>query len=224
MQKSTSTIGLFSCRHIIHPCKVICQLGQTSILGMRDILAWTHQRDGLHPIKLLSLCLWGSHLSCPSTSKEHCIQMCLNFVRHLEGRTHSHAIKSHPNDGGLPKDMQNMIRFLVNMSIGPTAARIINMNQTEIVCGGLEQLDVSTKSKHRSIHCNVSLKFYGLNDPEGSFAQSVSSAEGECISCQFCTLTWWRECGLEAFRYYFSLPCYGFGGKLWSLSWVCAEE
>ena len=179
MQKSTSTIGLFSCRHIIHPCKVICQLGQTSILGMRDILAWTHQRDGLHPIKLLSLCLWGSHLSCPSTSKEHCIQMCLNFVRHLEGRTHSHAIKSHPNDGGLPTDMQNRIRSLVNMSIGPVAARVISMNQTEIVCGGLEQLDVSTKSKHRSIHCNVSLKFYGLNDPEGSFAQSVSSTRKE---------------------------------------------
>ena len=38
MQKSTSTIGLSSCKHIIHPCKVICQLGQTSILGMRDIL------------------------------------------------------------------------------------------------------------------------------------------------------------------------------------------
>ena len=38
MQKSTSTIGLSSCRHIIHPCKVICQLGQTSIFRMRDIL------------------------------------------------------------------------------------------------------------------------------------------------------------------------------------------
>ena len=112
------------------------------------------------------------------------------------------------------KDMQNMIQFLVNVSIGQAAARIISMNQTEIVCGRFEQLDVSTKFKHWSIHCNVSLKFYGLNALEGSFAQSVSSAEGECISCQFCTLTCWRECGLEAFRYYFSLPCYGFGGKL----------
>ena len=121
----------------------------------------------------------GSHLSCPPTSKEHCIQMWLNFVRHLEGITHSHAIKSHPNDGGLPKDMQNMIRSLVNMSIGPVAARIISMNQTEVVCGGFEQLDVSTKFKHRSIHRNVSLKFYGLNAPEGWFAQSVSSTRKE---------------------------------------------
>ena len=38
MQKSTSTIGLSSCSHIIHPCKVICQLGQAAILGTRDIL------------------------------------------------------------------------------------------------------------------------------------------------------------------------------------------
>ena len=82
-------------------------------------------------------------------------------------------------NGGLPKDMQNMIQFLVNVSIGPAAARIINMNQTEIVWGGFEQLDVSTKFKHWSIHCDVSLKFYGLNAPEGSFAQSVSSTQKE---------------------------------------------
>lgn len=77
------------------------------------------------------------------------------------------------------KDMQNMIQFLVNVSIGQAAARIISMNQTEIVCGRFEQLDVSTKFKHRSIHCDVSLKFYGLNAPEGSLAQSVSSKQKE---------------------------------------------
>ena len=69
------------------------------------------------------------------------------------------------------KDMQNMIRFLVNVSIGQAAARIISMNQTEIICGRFEQLGVTTKIKQRSILCDVSLKFYGLNAPEGSLAQ-----------------------------------------------------
>ncbi|KAK3025353.1 hypothetical protein RJ639_043862, partial [Escallonia herrerae] len=49
------------------------------------------------------------------------------------------------------KDMQNMIQF--------------------------EQLHVSTKFKHRSTHCDVLLKFYGLSAPEGSLAQSVSSEQ-----------------------------------------------
>lgn len=69
------------------------------------------------------------------------------------------------------KDMQNMIKYLVNVSIGQAAARIISINQTEILCGRFEQLDVSTKIRHRSIHCDLSLKFYGLNAPEGSLAQ-----------------------------------------------------
>lgn len=69
------------------------------------------------------------------------------------------------------KDMQNMIQFLVTVSIGRAAARIININQTEIVCGTFEQLHVSTKFKHRSTHCDVLLRFYGLSAPEGSLAQ-----------------------------------------------------
>ncbi|ONI27903.1 hypothetical protein PRUPE_1G110200 [Prunus persica] len=73
------------------------------------------------------------------------------------------------------KDVQNMIRFLVTVSIGQAAARIIDINQTEIVCCRFEQLQVSTKFKHRSTYCDVSLKFYGLSAPEGSLAQSVSS-------------------------------------------------
>ncbi|KAK1307197.1 hypothetical protein QJS10_CPA10g01575 [Acorus calamus] len=75
----------------------------------------------------------------------------------------------------LGKDMQNMIQFLVNVSIGQAAARIININQTEILCGRFEQLQVTTKMYHKSICCDMSLKFYGLSAPEGSLAQSVSS-------------------------------------------------
>lgn len=69
------------------------------------------------------------------------------------------------------KDMQNMIRFLVTVSVGQAAARIIDINQTEVVCCRFEQLQVSTKFKHRSTYCDVSLKFYGLSAPEGSLAQ-----------------------------------------------------
>ncbi|KAA8527969.1 hypothetical protein F0562_035162 [Nyssa sinensis] len=75
------------------------------------------------------------------------------------------------------KDMQNMIQFFVNVSIGQAAARIIDINQTEILCGRFEQLHVSTKFKHRSTHCDVTLRFYGLSAPEGSLAQSVSSEQ-----------------------------------------------
>ena len=67
--------------------------------------------------------------------------------------------------------MQNMIQLLVIVSIGRAAARIISINQTEIVCGRFEQLQVSTKFKHRSTHCDVLLKFYGLSAPEGSLAE-----------------------------------------------------
>ncbi|KAJ7955294.1 calcium-dependent lipid-binding family protein [Quillaja saponaria] len=73
------------------------------------------------------------------------------------------------------KDMQNTIQFLVTVSIGQAAARIISLYQTEIVCGRFEQLHVSTKFKHRSIYCDVLLRFWGLSAPEGSLAQSVSS-------------------------------------------------
>ncbi|KAJ6902719.1 hypothetical protein NC651_020256 [Populus alba x Populus x berolinensis] len=75
------------------------------------------------------------------------------------------------------KDMQNMIRYLVTVSVKQAAARIIDINQTEIVCGRFEQLQVSTKLKNRSTHCDVSLKLYGLSAPEGSLAQSVSSEQ-----------------------------------------------
>ncbi|KAG2726780.1 hypothetical protein I3760_01G128300 [Carya illinoinensis] len=75
------------------------------------------------------------------------------------------------------KDMQNMIQFLVTVSIGQAAARIIDINQTEIVCGRFEQLHVSTKFKHRSKHCDVLLRFYGLSAPEGSLAQSVCNEQ-----------------------------------------------
>lgn len=76
------------------------------------------------------------------------------------------------------KDLQNMIRFLVTVSISQAAARIININQTEILCGRFEQLNVSAKFKHRSTHCDVRLRFYGVSAPEGSLAQV-------CLSTMF---------------------------------------
>lgn len=69
------------------------------------------------------------------------------------------------------KDSQSMVHFLVDVSIGQAAARIIDISQTEIVCGRFEQLHVSTKFKNRSTHCDLTLRFYGLSSPEGSLAQ-----------------------------------------------------
>lgn len=69
------------------------------------------------------------------------------------------------------KDMQNMIRFMVTVSVDRAAARIVDINHTEILCCKFEQLQVSTKFKHRSTYCDVSLRFYGLYAPEGSLAQ-----------------------------------------------------
>lgn len=72
------------------------------------------------------------------------------------------------------KDMQNMIRYSMTVFVKQAAARIIDVNQTEIVCGRFEQLQVLTKFKKRSTHCDVSLKLYGLSAPEGSLAQVCS--------------------------------------------------
>ncbi|OMO58555.1 Vacuolar protein sorting-associated protein 13 [Corchorus olitorius] len=75
------------------------------------------------------------------------------------------------------KDLQNMIWLLITVSVSQAAARIININKTEIVCGRFEQLHVSAKFKNRSTHCDVRLRFYGLSAPEGSLAQSVCSEQ-----------------------------------------------
>lgn len=80
-----------------------------------------------------------------------------------------------PSQSG--KDIQNMTQRMVIVSIGQAAARIINIYETEIVCGRFEQLKVSAKFKHRSIYCDLALKFYGLSAPEGSLCQSVSSQQ-----------------------------------------------
>lgn len=69
------------------------------------------------------------------------------------------------------KDVQNMVQLLVTVSIGQGAARIISVNQEEIVCGRFEKLHVSTKFRHHSVYCDVLLKFYGLSAPEGSLTQ-----------------------------------------------------
>ncbi|KAJ9559357.1 hypothetical protein OSB04_013971 [Centaurea solstitialis] len=73
--------------------------------------------------------------------------------------------------------MQNMTQRMVIVSIGQAAARIVNVNKTEIGCGRFEQLQVCAKFKHRSIYCDLTLKFYGLSSPEGSIAESVCSQQ-----------------------------------------------
>ncbi|KAJ8532740.1 hypothetical protein K7X08_015629 [Anisodus acutangulus] len=72
---------------------------------------------------------------------------------------------------------ENMIQYLLNVSISRAAARIIDIDHTEIVGGRFENLCVSTKLKHRNSHCDLTLKFYGLSAPEGSLAQSVVSEQ-----------------------------------------------
>ncbi|XP_074383059.1 uncharacterized protein LOC141724723 isoform X2 [Apium graveolens] len=70
------------------------------------------------------------------------------------------------------KDMQNTTHYLIIVSVGRAAAKIVNISHTEIVCGRFEQLLVSTKLKHRSTHCDLTLKYYGVSAPEGPLAQS----------------------------------------------------
>ncbi|KAL9249938.1 Intermembrane lipid transfer protein VPS13-like protein [Drosera capensis] len=88
---------------------------------------------------------------------------------------------SYQPDGDLTlqsgKDMPNAIQYLIEVSIRQAAAQIIDLSHTEIICGRFEQLNISTKFKHRSILCDVSLRFYGLSSPEGSLAQSVSNEQ-----------------------------------------------
>nr|XP_043635621.1 uncharacterized protein LOC122606820 [Erigeron canadensis] len=75
------------------------------------------------------------------------------------------------------KEMLNMTQRMVVVSIGQAAARIISMSETEMVCGRFEQLQISTKFKHRSVYCDLTLKFYGLSAPEGSLCQSVCNQQ-----------------------------------------------
>jgi vacuolar protein sorting-associated protein 13A/C len=74
------------------------------------------------------------------------------------------------------KVLPNTIRFLVDVSIGQAAARIINIDQTEVLCGRFEQLQVVTRLYPKSTRCDVTLKYCGLSSPEGSIAQ-VSAYE-----------------------------------------------
>ncbi|KAG9136747.1 hypothetical protein Leryth_004514 [Lithospermum erythrorhizon] len=75
------------------------------------------------------------------------------------------------------KEVQNLIRYLIEVSISKAATRIISSDQKEIVCGSFENLQVSTKFKHSTTSCDLTLKFYGLSSPEGSLAESVCSEQ-----------------------------------------------
>ncbi|CAM9004161.1 unnamed protein product [Rhodiola kirilowii] len=80
---------------------------------------------------------------------------------------------------GSGKDMKNWIRYLVAISIEQASARIVSDTETEILCGRFEQLLISTKFRHHSTDCDMSLRFYGLSSPEGSLAESTNSKQKE---------------------------------------------
>jgi vacuolar protein sorting-associated protein 13A/C len=69
----------------------------------------------------------------------------------------------------------NMVIFHLDVSIAQAAARIINIDGVEVLCGRFEHLHVTTKLYSKSICCDVSLKYCGLSSPEGPLAQSVVS-------------------------------------------------
>ncbi|XP_078179744.1 uncharacterized protein LOC144573852 isoform X2 [Carex rostrata] len=69
----------------------------------------------------------------------------------------------------------NMIVFLLDVSITQAAARIINIDGVEVLCGRFEHLHVATKLYSKSICCDMSLKYCGLSSPEGPLAHSVVS-------------------------------------------------
>jgi vacuolar protein sorting-associated protein 13A/C len=71
----------------------------------------------------------------------------------------------------LEKVSPNTIRFLVDVSIGQAGARIINIDQIEVLCGRFEQLQLTTKLYPKSTRCDVTLKYCGMSSPEGSLAQ-----------------------------------------------------
>ena len=70
--------------------------------------------------------------------------------------------------------MQSRTHYLINVLVGCAAAKIVDISQTEIICGRFEQLHVSTKLKQQSVHCDLTLKYYGVSAPEGSLAQVVN--------------------------------------------------
>lgn len=69
----------------------------------------------------------------------------------------------------------NMIIFHLDVSITQAAARIINIDGVEVLCGRFEHLHVATKLYSKSICCEMSLKYCGLSSPEGPLAHSVVS-------------------------------------------------
>lgn len=81
------------------------------------------------------------------------------------------------------KDLQNMVQYSVNIYIERGAARIISCNETEIVCGRFERLQISTKHYHKSINCDASLRFYGLSAPEGSLVQVLFLTSNMLFLC-----------------------------------------
>ncbi|XP_059076567.1 uncharacterized protein LOC131042467 isoform X2 [Cryptomeria japonica] len=77
------------------------------------------------------------------------------------------------------KEPPTMVQVSLDAMIRQSAARIVNNQKIEIMCGKFENLQVGLRLYPKSIHCDVKLKYYGLSAPEGSLIQSVSSEKKE---------------------------------------------
>ncbi|KAJ3675683.1 hypothetical protein LUZ60_004725 [Juncus effusus] len=75
------------------------------------------------------------------------------------------------------KGSQNVIKFLLEVSITKGAARIVSINDVEVICGRFEDLFVETKLRPKSIECDVKLKSCGLSSPEGTISKCFLSEE-----------------------------------------------
>lgn len=77
------------------------------------------------------------------------------------------------------KEPPDMLQVSLDATVGKSAARIVDNQNLEIICGKFESLHVGLRLYPKSIHCDTKLKLYGVSAPEGSLIQSVSSEEKE---------------------------------------------
>lgn len=77
------------------------------------------------------------------------------------------------------KEPPDMLQYSLDATVGQSAARIVNNQNLEIICGKFESLHVGLRCYPKSTRCDTKLKLYGVSAPEGSLIQSVSSEEKE---------------------------------------------
>ncbi|KAL2613699.1 hypothetical protein R1flu_025391 [Riccia fluitans] len=68
----------------------------------------------------------------------------------------------------------NMLQTALEVSVGRSAASLLDKEGTEILCGTFENLQISLMRYPKTEKCDVQLKYYGLSAPEGRLIESVS--------------------------------------------------